>query len=41
MKNVIVGNTGVIGKTLCESIDFDFMFNSSNILNFIEKVDNY
>ena len=40
MKNVIVGNTGVIGKTLCESIDFDFMFNSSNILNFIEKVDN-
>lgn len=40
MKNVIVGNTGVIGKTLCESINFDFMFNSSNILNFIEKVDN-
>lgn len=31
---VIVGNSGLVGNTLCESINFDFMFNSKNINDF-------
>ena len=31
MKNIIIGNTGLIGKTICEKIYFDYKFNSSNI----------
>lgn len=31
---VIIGNTGLIGKTLCEKEQFDMMFNSKNIQDF-------
>ena len=31
MINAIVGNTGLIGKTLSASINFDYLFNSLNI----------
>ena len=36
---IIVGNTGLVGKTLCESIDFDLKFNSSNINEFSSLVE--
>lgn len=31
---IIIGNTGLVGTTLCESINFDLKFNSSNLENF-------
>jgi hypothetical protein len=31
---VLVGNTGLVGSTLCDSINFDFKFNSKNINEF-------
>lgn len=31
MKNIIIGNTGLIGKTICEKINFEYKFNTSNI----------
>lgn len=31
---IIVGNTGLVGTTLCESIDFDLKFNSKNFNTF-------
>lgn len=37
---ILVGNTGLIGKTLVNSIDFDLCFNSSNIHEFESKVQN-
>lgn len=36
---IIVGNTGLVGTTLCESINFDLKFNSSNIGEFISLVE--
>ena len=36
---VIVGSTGLIGKTLKDSINFDLEFNSSNINNFPDIVE--
>jgi hypothetical protein len=35
---IIIGNTGLVGTTLCENINFDFKFNSSNISEFSHKV---
>jgi hypothetical protein len=31
---IIIGNTGLVGTTLCETINFDLKFNSSNISDF-------
>jgi len=35
---LIIGNTGLVGKTLCESNNFDLLFNTSNIDKFEETV---
>ena len=34
--NILVGNTGFIGKNLREKINFDYEFNSSNIEKLLE-----
>jgi nucleoside-diphosphate-sugar epimerase len=34
---ILIGNTGLVGTTLCESINFDLKFNSSNISEFYHK----
>jgi hypothetical protein len=31
---IIIGNTGLVGTTLCESINFDLKFNSTNLSDF-------
>ena len=31
---IIIGNTGLVGTTLCESINFDLKFNSLNLSDF-------
>jgi hypothetical protein len=31
---IIIGNTGLVGTTLCKSINFDLKFNSSNLTDF-------
>lgn len=31
---IIIGNTGLVGTTLCESVNFDLKFNSSNLSDF-------
>jgi nucleoside-diphosphate-sugar epimerase len=36
---IIVGNTGLVGTTLCESINFDLKFNSSNMNEFSSLVE--
>jgi nucleoside-diphosphate-sugar epimerase len=36
---ILVGNTGLIGTTLTETMKFDLMFNSKNINNFNKLVD--
>lgn len=36
---ILIGNTGLIGKTLCESIDFDYLYNSQNIDNFVSEIE--
>jgi hypothetical protein len=36
--NILVGHTGLIGKTLSDGIDFDFKFNSSNMAEFNDAV---
>jgi len=36
---IIVGNTGLVGTTLCESINFDLKFNSSNLNEFLSLVE--
>ena len=33
---IIIGNTGLVGKTVCESITFDQEYNTTNINNFFE-----
>jgi hypothetical protein len=35
---VIVGNTGLVGSTLCEKIKFDLSFNTSNLIDFPKNV---
>jgi len=35
---LIIGNTGLVGKTLCETVEFDLFFNSSNIEKFNDIV---
>jgi hypothetical protein len=35
---VLIGNTGLVGSTLCGDITFNLKFNSSNLHEFIEKV---
>ena len=35
---ILVGHTGLIGKTLSDGIDFDFKFNSSNMMEFDDAV---
>lgn len=35
--NIIIGHTGVVGKSLCEQINFDYYFNRTN-LNEIKKL---
>jgi hypothetical protein len=35
---VIVGNTGLVGSTLCENIKFDLSFNTSNLIDFPKNV---
>ena len=35
---IIIGNTGLVGTTLSESIDFDLNFNSSNLSDFPNMV---
>lgn len=37
---VLIGNTGLIGKTLKENISFDYEFNSKNIVSFEDFVPN-
>ena len=34
--NILVGNTGFVGKNLKEKINFDYQFNSSNIEKLLE-----
>jgi len=36
--NILVGNTGLIGKTLKKNIEFDFEFNSKNFHKFVADV---
>lgn len=36
---IIVGDTGLVGTTLCESINFDLKFNSKNLHNFTSIVE--
>lgn len=36
---IIIGNTGLVGTTLCESINFDLKFNSSNLSDFPKIVE--
>lgn len=36
---ILVGDTGLIGRTLCDKIDFDLKFNSSNISFFDSTVE--
>jgi|694.fasta_scaffold20642_12 hypothetical protein len=36
---IIIGNTGLVGSTLCETINFDLTFNSSNIIDFPKIVE--
>ena len=36
---IIIGNTGLVGTTLCESINFDLKFNSSNLSDFLNIVE--
>jgi nucleoside-diphosphate-sugar epimerase len=36
---IIIGNTGLVGTTLCESIDFELKFNSSNLSDFLNIVE--
>jgi hypothetical protein len=31
---IIIGNTGLVGTTLCKSVNFDLKFNSSNLSDF-------
>lgn len=38
MSKILVGSTGVVGKTLSEQISFDLFFNSKNINTFSELV---
>lgn len=38
---ILVGDTGLIGTTLKESLNFDFLFNTKNMLEFIDKVPDY
>ena len=38
---ILVGDTGLIGTTLKESLNFDFLFNTKNMLEFIDKVPYY
>jgi hypothetical protein len=33
---IIIGNTGLVGKTVCETVDFDQKYNTTNIGNFFE-----
>lgn len=35
---LIIGNTGLVGKTLSDKLDFDYSFNSSNINSFNDIV---
>lgn len=37
---IIIGDTGLIGKTLCDKIKFDFKFNSKNIKDINRVVSN-
>lgn len=37
---IIIGNTGLVGTTLCESINFELKFNSTNISDFSNIVEN-
>jgi hypothetical protein len=30
---ILIGNTGLVGQTLKESINFDFEYNLNNIIN--------
>lgn len=36
---IIIGDTGLVGTTLCESINFDLKFNSKNLNTFTSIVD--
>ena len=38
--NILIGHTGLIGETLKEKINFDFVYNSKNISNFDKQVSN-
>lgn len=37
---IIIGNTGLVGTTLCESVNFELKFNSTNISDFSNIVEN-
>jgi hypothetical protein len=36
--NILIGHTGLIGETLQEKINFDFVYNTNNINNFDKEV---
>jgi hypothetical protein len=38
---ILIGDTGLIGTTLKEYLNFDFLFNTKNISEFIDKVPDY
>lgn len=38
IKKILIGNTGLIGKTLSKSIQFDYTFNTKNINEYINLV---